>query len=48
MSERTREKGRTKMSKNTNSAHFDAFVIGAGFSGLYMLHRLRDKLGMST
>ena len=36
------------MSKNTNSAHFDAFVIGTGFSGLYMLHRLRDKLGMST
>ena len=36
------------MSNNTNSAHFDAVVIGAGFSGLYMLHRLRDKLGLST
>lgn len=23
-------------------AHFDALVIGAGFSGLYMLHRLRQ------
>ncbi len=36
------------MSNNTNSAHFDTVVIGAGFSGLYMLHRLRDELGMST
>jgi cation diffusion facilitator CzcD-associated flavoprotein CzcO len=26
-------------------AHFDALVIGAGFSGLYMLHRLR-QLGL--
>jgi cation diffusion facilitator CzcD-associated flavoprotein CzcO len=26
----------------------DAIVIGAGFSGLYMLHRLRDLLGMSV
>ncbi|MGA7053605.1 MAG: NAD(P)/FAD-dependent oxidoreductase [Mycobacterium sp.] len=29
------------------SAHFDALVIGAGFSGLYMLHRLR-QLGIRT
>src|SRR4051812_31031582 len=27
---------------------FDAVVVGAGFSGLYMLHRLRDVLGMSA
>jgi cation diffusion facilitator CzcD-associated flavoprotein CzcO len=27
---------------------FDAVVIGAGFAGLYMLHRLRDKLGLSV
>jgi cyclohexanone monooxygenase len=27
---------------------FDAVVVGAGFSGLYMLHRLRDTLGLST
>ncbi|MQA00863.1 MAG: NAD(P)-binding protein [Dehalococcoidia bacterium] len=26
----------------------DAVVIGAGFSGLYMLHRLRDELSMSV
>jgi cation diffusion facilitator CzcD-associated flavoprotein CzcO len=28
-------------------AHFAALVIGAGFSGLYMLHRLR-QLGVRT
>jgi cation diffusion facilitator CzcD-associated flavoprotein CzcO len=27
---------------------FDAVVIGAGMSGLYMLHRLRDTLGLSV
>jgi cation diffusion facilitator CzcD-associated flavoprotein CzcO len=27
---------------------FDAVVVGAGFSGLYMLHRLRDSLGLTT
>jgi cation diffusion facilitator CzcD-associated flavoprotein CzcO len=26
----------------------DALVIGAGFSGLYMLHRLRDQMGMTA
>ena len=30
-----------------SSARFDAIVIGAGFSGLYALHRLRE-LGMRT
>ena len=29
-------------------AKLDAVVIGAGFSGLYMLHRLRHTLGMSA
>src|SRR6201995_4568235 len=29
------------------ATHFDALVIGAGFSGLYMLHRLR-QLGLRT
>lgn len=28
-------------------SHFEAVVIGAGFSGLYMLYRLRE-LGLST
>lgn len=27
---------------------FDAVVVGAGFSGLYMLHRLRDTLGLTA
>jgi cyclohexanone monooxygenase len=26
----------------------DAVIVGAGFSGLYMLHRLRDRLGLSV
>lgn len=29
-------------------ALYDAIVIGAGFSGLYQLHRLRDDLGLSV
>jgi cation diffusion facilitator CzcD-associated flavoprotein CzcO len=36
------------MTENTNQSDFDAVVIGAGFSGLYMLRRLRDELGMSV
>ncbi len=28
--------------------HFDAVVIGAGFSGMYMLKTLRDKLGLNV
>ena len=27
---------------------FDAIVIGAGFAGLYALHKLRDQLGLSV
>jgi cation diffusion facilitator CzcD-associated flavoprotein CzcO len=29
-------------------AEFDALVIGAGFSGLYQLYSLRDRLGLSV
>ena len=36
------------MSETTTTAHYDAVVIGAGFSGMYMLKRLRDDLGMTT
>ncbi|MFN0146149.1 MAG: flavin-containing monooxygenase, partial [Dehalococcoidia bacterium] len=32
----------------TKAPDVDAVVIGAGFAGLYMLYKLRDKLGMST
>ena len=28
--------------------HVDAVIVGAGFAGLYMLHRLRDKLGLKV
>jgi cyclohexanone monooxygenase len=31
-----------------SDTQFDAVVVGAGFSGLYMLHQLRDTLGMSV
>src|SRR6476619_500756 len=27
---------------------FDAVIVGAGFAGLYMLHRVRDVLGLSA
>jgi cation diffusion facilitator CzcD-associated flavoprotein CzcO len=27
---------------------YDAIIVGAGFSGLYQLHQLRDKLGLSV
>ncbi len=27
---------------------FDAVIVGAGFSGLYMLHSLRDYFGLSA
>lgn len=30
------------------TAGFDALVIGAGFAGLYQLHCLRDRLGLSV
>ncbi|MGH2586423.1 MAG: flavin-containing monooxygenase, partial [Dehalococcoidia bacterium] len=36
------------MANTATTADLDAVVIGAGFSGLYMLHRLRDMLGMSA
>ena len=32
----------------TATQHFDAVVIGAGFSGLHMLKSLRDKLGLKV
>jgi len=31
-----------------NKQHFDAVVIGAGFGGIYMLHKLRNELGLKT
>src|SRR4030095_788515 len=31
-----------------SATDFDSVIWGAGFSGLYMLHSLRDRLGLST
>ncbi len=31
-----------------NGKHFDAIVIGAGFAGMYQLHLLREKLGLTV
>ena len=30
------------MDSSTNSSHYDIVIVGAGFAGLYMLHRLRS------
>ncbi len=32
----------------TKGADVDAVVIGAGFGGLYAVHKLRDELGLSV
>ena len=37
----------TNVTNSTGKREFDAIVVGAGFAGLYMLHRLRG-LGMSA
>ena len=36
------------MAESATKTDLDAVVIGAGFSGLYMLYRLREVLGMSA
>ncbi|MFP5071374.1 flavin-containing monooxygenase [Pseudonocardia nantongensis] len=36
------------MSDPTTTPDVDAVVIGAGFGGIYMLHTLRDRLGLSA
>jgi len=38
----------TKIRPSPPITHLDALVIGAGFSGLYQLHCLRDRLGVSV
>jgi len=40
------EKQKTKSSKET--VNYDVVVIGAGFSGLYQLYFLREKLGLNV
>ena len=36
------------MTTDTSRVELDAIVVGAGFSGMYMLHRLREVLGLSA
>ena len=31
-----------------NEQLLDVAVVGAGFSGMYLLHRLRDELGLNV
>ena len=42
----------TSLATNTrtagDTAELDALIIGAGFSGMYQLHTLRDRLGLSV
>ena len=38
----------TQSGADREAMDVDALIIGAGFSGLYMLHRLRDHLGLSA
>jgi cation diffusion facilitator CzcD-associated flavoprotein CzcO len=42
-------KSSTASAVNEPSRHaYDAIIIGAGFSGLYQLHKLRDELGLNV
>ena len=36
------------MTTETSRVELDAVVVGAGFAGMYMLHRLREVLGLSA
>jgi cation diffusion facilitator CzcD-associated flavoprotein CzcO len=40
--------GKETTMSDTPLADFDALVVGAGFSGMYMLKSLRDKLGLKV
>ena len=36
------------MTSSTPDRTYDAIVVGAGFAGLYMLHKLRNELGLNV
>ncbi len=40
--------GKSPAKAATAPQSYDALIIGAGFSGLYQLHALRDRLGLSA
>jgi cation diffusion facilitator CzcD-associated flavoprotein CzcO len=48
MFEMTHDMAETATFENSKTRHCDAIVIGAGFSGLYALHKLRDQLGLDV
>ena len=42
------QQSRREADAEGRATDFDAVVVGAGFSGLYMLHRLRNEMGLSA
>jgi len=38
----------SRVGRPASTTDLDAIIVGAGFSGMYMLHSLRDRLGLST
>ena len=44
----TRPRMRSSESEAKQTGQLDALIIGAGFSGLYQLHCLRDRLGLAV
>jgi cation diffusion facilitator CzcD-associated flavoprotein CzcO len=40
--------GNDSRTEVAGATDYDAVVVGAGFSGLYLLHRLRDEMGLSV
>jgi cation diffusion facilitator CzcD-associated flavoprotein CzcO len=44
----TRKDDRETHASEQLDTHFDAVIVGAGFSGLYMLHKLRNEIGFSV
>ncbi len=40
--------GGTMTSTEPTTTGIDAVIVGAGFSGLYMLHKLRDEMGLEA
>src|SRR5262249_57414843 len=38
----------SRVARAGSTTEFDAVIVGAGFSGMYMLQSLRDRLGLST
>src|SRR5262249_3263473 len=44
----SRQQIRRGSKMDSNAQRFDAIVIGAGFSGMYMLKLLREKFGLNV